>query len=289
MVIEKRINFVWMNNKNSILLEDQAFDPVSALNCNLLLRITADSFSYAIVNALAGKIEVVYDCQDFQPTEHNLSATILGDPYLSLLFKTVKIGSYTTNIIAVPEEIYTPEVVDPYLKYFTDLDNYSRNLYTARYSGQDFRSLFLLPNAVESAIKIHWREARSFEQTASLLAINQIAESHQVYLDFTAGSFHAMLLEKGKMIFQNVFQIENSEEFQYYLLLLIKQLEINTTGTKVLASGILNEGDEQHSILLKYFKAVNLCTPPESTISDSILEDMPPHYYTSLLALNLCE
>lgn len=278
-----------MNNKNSILLEDQAFDPVSALNCNLLLRITADSFSYAIVNTLEDKIEVVYDCQGFEPTEKNLSATILGDPYLSLLFKQVKVGAYTSNIIAVPQDIYTPEVVEPYLKYFTDLQNYSGSVYTASYSGQDFRSLFLLPAAIETTIKTHWRDARSFEQTASLLAINQIAESHQFYLDFTAGSFHAMLLEKGKMIFQNVFQIENPEEFHYYLLLLIRQLEISTNGTKVLASGILNEGDEQHSILLKYFTTVNLCKPPASSITNSVLEDMPPHYYTSLLALNLCE
>ncbi len=278
-----------MNNKNSILLKDPAFDPVAALNCNLLLKITADSFSYAIINTTKDKIKVVYDCQDFQPTASNLSSTILSDPYLSLLFNRVKIASYTANTIAVPEELYTSDEAEPYLKYFSDLDHYSRNVYTAAYTGQDFRSLFLLPNAVESAIQTHWREAHPYEQTASLLAINQNTESQQFYLDFTAGSFHAMLLRNGKMIFQNVFQIENPEEFHYYLLLLLKQLKINASETKVLASGILNEGDDQYSILMKYFSAVQLCTPGESTVSNSILEDMPPHYYTSLLALNLCE
>lgn len=288
-----------MNNKNSILLEDPAFDPVLALNCNLLLKITADSFSYAIVNTLEDKIQVVYDCQDFEPTEQNLSATILSDPYLSLLYNRVKIGSYTTNTIAVPEDIFTPDNTAPYLKYFSNLEQYSSNVYTASYSGQDFKSLFLLPNAVESALKSHWREASSFEQTAPLLAVDQNSandaaleqptSNHTFYLDFTAGSFHALLMQQGKMIFQNVFQIENPEEFHYYLLLLIKQLQIDVTQIKVLATGILNEGDEQHSILLKYFPAVTLSLPAATNITDSILEDMPPHYYTSLLALNLCE
>jgi hypothetical protein len=278
-----------MNNKNSILLEDPAFDPVAALNCNLLLKITADSFSYAILNTSEDKVEVVYDCQEFQPTAHNLSSTILSDPYLSLLFNRVKISSYTTNTIAVPEEIYTPDVVAPYFQYFSDLEHYSSNVYTGSYSGQDFKSLFLLPNAVESAIKSHWREAGTYEQSAALLALNQRGAKQQFYLDFTAGSFHAMLLQDGKMLFHNVFQVENPEEFHYYLLLLLKQLNINTTETKLLASGILNEGDEQHEILMKYFPAVRLCTPDDSTVNDSILEDMPPHYYTSLLALNLCE
>jgi hypothetical protein len=289
-----------MNNKNSILLEDPAFDPVLALNCNLLLKITTDSFSYAIVNTLEDKIQVVYDCQDFEPTERNLSATILSDPYLSLLYNRVKIGSYTCNSIAVPEEIFTPKDSAPYLKYFSNLDQYSSNVYTASYSGQDFKSLFLLPNAVESAIKSHWREALSFEQTAALLAVDQkntgnlatheqSAGNQTFYLDFTAGSFHALLMLQGKMIFQNVFQVENPEEFHYYLLLLVKQLHIDVLQTKVLATGILNEGDEQHSILLKYFPEVTLCQPAETSITNSILEDMPPHYYTSLLALNLCE
>jgi hypothetical protein len=276
-----------MNNKNSILLEDPAFDPVAALNCNLLLKITADSFSYAIVNTAEDKVEVVYDCQEFQPTVNNLSSTILSDPYLSLLFNRVKISSYTTNTISVPQEIFTADVVAPYFQYFSDLEHYSSNVYT--YSGQDFKSLFLLPNAVESAIKSHWREAGTYEQAAALLALNQTGTKQQFYLDFTAGSFHAMLLQDGKMLFQNVFQVENPEEFHYYLLLLLKQLNINTTETALLASGILNEGDEQHNILMKYFPAVQLCTPGEHTLNDSILEDMPPHYYTSLLALNLCE
>jgi hypothetical protein len=278
-----------MNNKNSILLEDPAFDPVAALNCNLLLKITADSFSYAIVNTAEDKVEVVYDCQEFQPTVNNLSSTILSDPYLSLLFNRVKISSYTTNTISVPQEIFTADVVAPYFQYFSDLEHYSSNVYTGTYSGQDFKSLFLLPNAVESAIKSHWREAGTYEQAAALLALNQTGTKQQFYLDFTAGSFHAMLLQDGKMLFQNVFQVENPEEFHYYLLLLLKQLNINTTETALLASGILNEGDEQHNILMKYFPAVQLCTPGEHTLNDSILEDMPPHYYTSLLALNLCE
>jgi hypothetical protein len=287
-----------MNNKNSILLEDPAFDPVLALNCNLLLKITADSFSYAIVNTLEDKIQVVYDCQDFEPTEQNLLATILSDPYLSLLYNRVKIGSYTCNSIAVPEDIFSPEGSAPYLQYFSNLDEYSSNVYAASYTGQNFKSLFLLPNAVESAIRSHWREASSFEHTAALLAVDKttgnLAEAKPIgeqtfYLDFTAGSFHGMLMKHGKMIFQNVFQVENPEEFHYYLLLLVKQLHIDVLQTKVLATGILNEGDEQHSILLKYFPEVTLCQPAETNITDSILEDMPPHYYTSLLALNLCE
>jgi hypothetical protein len=289
VVIEKRINFAKMNNTNSILLEDPGFDPVSALNCNLLLKITADSFSYAIVNTLEDKVKVVYDCQDFQPTEHNLSATILSDPYLSLLFSRVKIGSFTTNTIAVPEEIYSHEIEVPYFDYFTDLDRYSSTLHSASYTGQDFKSMFLLPNAVEAIIKSHWREADAYEQSASLLVLNQTSKAQHFFLDFTAGSFHAMLLNDGKMIFQNVFQVENPEEFHYYFLLLIKQLKISTNDTKVSASGILNEGDEQHRILLKYFPEVTLCSPSESSIHNSILEDMPPHYFTSLLALNLCE
>ncbi len=289
MVIEKRINFARMNNKNSILLEDPAFDPVAALNCNLLLKITTDSFSYAIVNTLKNKVEVVYDCQDYQPTANNLSSTILSDPYLSLLFNRVKIGSYTSNTIAIPEPIFDAEGTANYLQYFTDLEHYSDRVYTASYSGQDFRNLFLLPKAVESTIKTHWREACSVEQTASLLALKDQSNSTQFYLDFTAGSFQAILLQAGKMIFQNVFQVENADEFHYYLLLLIKQLNISSASAEVLVSGIMNEGDEQHQLLLKYFPQVKLCMPSESTLQNSILEDMPSHYYTSLIALNLCE
>ncbi|WP_379089906.1 hypothetical protein [Pedobacter sp. UC225_65] len=52
-------------------------------------------------------------------------------------------------------------------------------------------------------------------------------------------------------------------------------------------AGIIHDGDEKYNCLLKYFTSIqfiNITNEP----AQEILDEMPLHYYSSLLALNLC-
>jgi hypothetical protein len=289
VVIEKRINFAKMNNNNSILLVDPGFDPDTATNCDLLLKVTADSLSYAIVNTGNNRVEVLYDRQNFIHQQAEVGAAIQADPNLQLPFHQVKVCSYTINSIAIPNDFFKEELLDTYRPYFTDLDNYSDDLHTAAVATQPFKTVFLLPRAIEDAINSSWPDAHRFEQSAPFLATPKPEQAHYLLLDFTAGSFYAMLVKDGALIFQNFYQTEDAEEFMYYLMLISRQLHLDPAQTDVLVSGIINSGDPQYQILAKRFRSVNLHTPGFQVLEETILEDMPAHYYTSLLALQLCE
>jgi len=113
-------------------------------------------------------------------------------------------------------------------------------------------------------------------------------ENTALLLDFTAGSFNMLLLKDRKMIFQNSFQIAHPEEFNYYLLLLIQELKLSPSGTTVLLSGIIHQDDGYYNCLSKYFGDLRFNLPPANQFDQTILDDMPAHYYSSLLALDLC-
>ncbi|MNY39252.1 hypothetical protein D3C86_1739280 [compost metagenome] len=128
-----------------------------------------------------------------------------------------------------------------------------------------------------------------YAQNASVLALAAQNNSSALVLDFTAASFNAVYTQDEKLIFQHYYQTENAEEFNYYLLLIISQLKINTGNTHVYLSGIINEGDDCHQCIQKYFSSISFNLPPMGEIDQKILDDMPAHYYSSLLALDLCE
>jgi hypothetical protein len=289
VVIEKRINFAKMNNNNSILLVDPNFDPNAAIQCNLLLKITADSLCYVIVNTQNKRIEVLYDRQNFQDHKHELLGLLHADPYLRLSFNSVKVCSYTINAISIPNDFYNDGLPDTYAPYFTELEHYSSNVNTISIPSQQHKTIFLFPQVIEDAMNKYWPEAKKFEQTAPFLSNSKYQPGFQLIIDFTAGSFFAMLNSNGELIFQNFFLTEDAEEFTYYLLLIFKQLQLDPSQIDVLISGIINEGDLQQQVLQKYFKSVIWNTASAEVLDNSILEDMPAHYYTSLLALQLCE
>jgi hypothetical protein len=289
VVIEKRINFAKMSNNNSILLLDPNFDPNAAIPCNLLLKITADSISYAIVNTENNSVEVLYDRQNFQDHQHTLLPLLQEDPHLKMSFSNVYVCSYTINSISIPNDFFKETELHTYRPYFTEPENYSQNLNTCTLGTRDFKTIFLFPNVVEEAINTHWPEAKKLEQTAPLLSTPQIEAGLLLAIDFTASSFFAMLIKDGGLIFQNFFLTENADEFSYYLMLIMKQLELDPAQVDVQISGIINEGDVQYKFLKNQFQSVHLHAPDAPTLENSIMEDMPAHYYTSLLALQLCE
>ena len=106
-------------------------------------------------------------------------------------------------------------------------------------------------------------------------------------LDFSVGSFNALYLQQQQVVFQQCYEIDNLDEFNYYLLLIINQLNINTKETNLHLTGIIHEGDDKYNCLLKYFSKADFIAP-SNDLNQQILDDMPAHYYSSLLALDQC-
>ncbi|WP_158795896.1 DUF3822 family protein [Pedobacter sp. L105] len=274
------------NSKNSILLVDPEFDPHTAPDCNLLLKITGDSFSYAVIDKNSRQLKAVFDQQDCEDTVKELGLALKNDSYLRLPFREIKVSVYTPDTIAVPNRFFNAQDLSSYANFFSE--EAPGKLYTQPFARFGFNSVFKLEQFAEDTLNTYLSGAAKYEQNAPVLALAPTAEESSLLLDFTAGSFNALLLAKDKVLFQNNFQVENTEEFTYYLLLLIQELELDTTAVSVLLSGIIHQEDDYYSCLNKYFHQIHFNLPPADDIDHAILEDMPAHYYSTLLALDLC-
>ena len=274
------------NSKNSILLVDPEFDPNTASACNLLLKITGDSFSYAIIDKHNKQLKAVFDLQECDDVSIALSTALKKDSYLQLPFKEIKVSVYTPHTIAVPNELFNDQDLNSYANFFSE--EQSGVLYTHPFAQFGFTSVYNLEKFTEDTLNTYLANAAKYEQNAPILALGSSAKKTSLLLDFTVGSFNALLLDKGKMIFQNSFLMDNPEEFNYYLLLLIQELNLDTTALPVLISGIIHENDGYYNCLRKYFDYIRFNLPPATDIDHAILDDMPAHYYSSLLALDLC-
>ncbi|TCC94629.1 DUF3822 family protein [Pedobacter hiemivivus] len=276
-----------MDNKNSILLVDPDFDLNTAADCDLLLKITPDSFSYAIIDKGSRQLKAVYDEQECDNVPAMLAAKLKNDVYLTLAFKEIKAAVYTENSINIPNELFDPEQLNQYAKFFTEAP--SNNLYTRPFKTFGFTSIFTLQQFTEETLAASLNNCKLYTQNAPVLALAAQNNKTSLLLDFTASSFNALYRTGEKLIFQNYYQTDNAEEFNYYLLLIVNQLNINTADTEIQLSGIIHSGDDYYQCIAKYFSDINFNLPPAKEIDHKILDDMPAHYYSSLLALDLCE
>ncbi|MEJ2880012.1 DUF3822 family protein [Pedobacter sp. GR22-6] len=274
-----------MNSKNSILLVDPEFDPNTAENCNLLIKITSDSFSYAIIDKIHQQIKAVYDQQECHDVPAELAERLKHDSYLMLTYKEIKISVYTENTIAVPNEIFEVENLDQYARFFTETQG--DKLYIQPFATYGFTSIFSLHKFIDELLNTSLECSKFFDHESPVLALAG-GKKKVLQLDFSASSFNALYVNDGKLIFSNYYQIENSEEFNYYLLFIVQQLQIDTAHTVLSLSGIIHQGDAHYECVSKYFSHIEFSTALNEGLDGRILEDMPSHYYSSLLALDLC-
>lgn len=273
-----------MNNSNSILLIDPSFDPSTASTCNLLVKIGIDSFSYAIINKQNNKVIAIYDEQECEDVNLKLAERIKTDPYFSLAYNEVKIALPTPNAIAVPNVFYDEYSLKSHSKLFSGSHD---RLYTQAQYHFDFTSIFSISKTTDSMLTKHLPSAKKLQENTGLITIAEKLTDATLILDFSVGSFHAIYINNQQVVFQQCYQIEQIEEFNYYLLFIINQLAIDTKKTMLLLSGIIHEDDEKYNCMLKYFSNTQFIAIDED-LDQEILDDMPLHYYSNLLALNKC-
>ena len=276
-----------MNSKNSILLVDPAFDTNTAQTCSLLIKVTADNFSYAIIDHAENQLKVLYDQQECENPAKDLFDRLASDPHLSISFDHVKAAVYTQNSLAVPNDLYNIQQSNDYGKYFaTALSN---KLHTQQAGNFNFTSVFSLDSELEESLSTKFPGCKFYNHVSPLLELTRDTSENALVLDFTVGSVNVIYLENRKFIFQNYFEIEDAEEFNYYLLFMINQLNIDTTTTGIYVSGVIHEEDALAKVITKYFNHISFTSPINTNLNQQIIEDMPANYYSSLLALNVCE
>ncbi|MHA4896178.1 DUF3822 family protein [Pedobacter sp. PWIIR3] len=275
-----------MNSKNSILLVDPEFDPATASGCSLLIKVTADNYSYAILDKSDSKLKALYDQQESKNPIDDLAQRLKSDNYLSIAFQDVKASVYTQNTVAIPEELFEEQNLDQYAKFFTTTQ--SEKLHSQKLDSFGFTSIFNLENKAENILAESFQGCKIFDHSAPLLSLVKNQQVRILLLDFTVGFFNATYTVEEKLQFQHSFEISNDDEFNYYLLLMIKQLSIDSKSTNVMVSGIIHDHDKRFEILSKYFNQVEFNIPHPGDLNIDLLEDMPNHYYSTLLAVDLC-
>lgn len=274
-----------MNIKNSLLLLDPQFDPNTAPECNLLIKITNDSFSYAIINQESRRLKAIFDEQECADISHTLNTKLKNDPYLKYPFKDVKVSLTASDSVAVPNELYQEKHIPFYLNFMSAGE--PDRIHVKQNPHFNFTSVFGLQPALENSLNSAFDQPVKFDLSSPVLTL-AAGVNKGLVLDFTALSFTAVYVNEGQLVLKNTYEVENAEEFNYYLLLILKQLNTEDSQIPVYLSGIINEGDSRHKVIQKYFRNIEFKLPQNPSVDCKILDDMPAYYYSSLLAIDLC-
>ncbi|MBR9915007.1 MAG: DUF3822 family protein [Algicola sp.] len=108
-----------------------------------------------------------------------------------------------------------------------------------------------------------------------------------LFVNVNPTSFEIVCMNGDKLIFYNTFEYSTKEDFIYYILFTIEQLELDTETIKTVLSGSINEDDALFGILYKYVRFVELMDPKYGfDLSKIDLENADRHHFILLNSFN---
>ena len=102
-------------------------------------------------------------------------------------------------------------------------------------------------------------------------------------------SFQVIAIKNQKLVLYNSFDYQSSEDFIYYLLFVLDQLEINNETASINLTGEIKKDALIYSMLYKYIQNLSFGERPENLKFSYIFEEIAPHFHHALFHQFLCE
>lgn len=279
-----------MNEFGILHIKDEKFNPAQTRDMQLLIKIAPGRFSYAIINEKESRLQVLYDSPVSDGLASMLSSLLSENEYLGSSFGAIKASVQTLNFTLIPTSYYTRD----------DLPNYE-NLIQAGEETKTFIStinsdsincISALPVDTVSALTNFFPGVRLVSQVEPLVEGGLKAndtEAQKVVIQFNEKSVEVSLSNDDKLVFYNLFNIENADDFNYYMLNILHQFKIEPQNTAVFLSGNVEAGDANYRRVEKYFKDIRFADSSQITLFPTTFERLPKHQHFALISLLLCE
>ncbi|MXV50616.1 DUF3822 family protein [Pedobacter sp. HMF7647] len=264
-------------------VEEPGFQSQQSSKCDLLISVTDSVFSYLVVDMLHDQAKI-YGSIGFKNLT-DLESAIDETAILRFYYRKVKISIQTNLFAFIPQEVFdegdagryagfvgggvtlTNAIKTASIKTVASFDTQLKEFLTKR-----FPSALILTQAepfVEAALKFY------------------SSESRQLFIGIAGEKFELLLTEGKKVIFYNLLPKHDADEFNYYILTIIKQLQINPKEVSVILSGEYDA--EVIERLEKYFNEIH-------HVIAALVVNIPDDFKTieqtrifTLSALLLCE
>ena len=131
----------------------------------------------------------------------------------------------------------------------------------------------------------------SFEyQHASTILVNQLLKhttetTNKLYCNVSPTSFELIYIKNGTLNLFNSFQFDTKEDFIYYILFTIEQLQLNTETIDLVLLGEIGLDDDLYSILYQYIRNISFGSRNTQFVVRDI-EQKPKYGYNHFSLLN---
>jgi len=250
---------------------DPEFNPEQAGDNVLLMLITGNMFSFAVIQPDSTKVLVWGD----QYSIAELSEPTTLKQVLLAKYQDVKIAIQSLSFTIIPKELFNNDYITEYGQFVAKKPTDSilvNKLDTNNYV------VFNVTEEVAAAISAHFSlNGVYFSGKTWIAGVNFARPYNQpLYLNVEGNILQILYFKDAKLVFYNCFEFNNGDEVMYYTILVANELNLNLDSTSVILSGDVSLSDKKiqriNELLPKvYFNQNHVVELPDGFITHQIL------------------
>lgn len=280
--------------KPELKLVDPEFEPKNSGSYSLSVQLSLSGCRYCITDPVFNRpvALIVYgfdsgDNKDYHSLEERFVQLFRTDELLKPSYKKTSFSLYHSYSTFVPSELYSEDKRRELFAF-----NFGKVYQDKKIASDDLgllnlRNLYYLPGEIESSIKTIAANADILHYSSVLIAsiLKQAKlNGKQLYVNVEKDHFEIIATEGKKLIFYNTFRLDSTEDFLYFVLLSLKQLNMDTEKFPIFLLGEIESESALYEILSRYSASVSFLDNPVQHKFNSL----PPQFYFSLINQYRC-
>lgn len=264
----------------------------------LSIHLSMDGLSFCVLDISEQKYIALlsYKCQSIQEPEgicKALEQIINKTPWLRRTFQNTVVVAETPYSTFVPKVLFEKKAALNYLQFinpptdhFTILTDNLTNLDAVTVFGISDNLIHCLSNWFNVS-KIH--HLSSVLTESLLLNYKNKLEEPKIFVHIRRQNFDLIIMANQKLRFFNTFHYRSKEDFAYFLLFAIEQSGLNPEFSELIFLGEILKVSEMYEIAHRYIRHLSFIKSVDRVTYSPAFQEIPLHFYYSLLNVQLCE
>ncbi len=237
----------------------------------LAIQVSLSGFSYCVFDTLNHQVAFVneVDFNDFEKKskieEHYWKAFLANKELTKMYDEVVVIHQNNLNSF-VPKALFNEDYLGSYLQFNTKVFENDFFAFDAL-SNYEMNNVYI-PYVNINNYLLDQFERFDYKQTNSILVeklldLSKNIDEKQVFVHFEITKFEIVVVQNQKLLLFNSFDYTTKEDFIYYLLFTVEQLQLNPEHLRLQLLGNITKESELFKIAYNYIRNVGLLNVSE--------------------------
>ncbi len=275
-------------------LFDETLDINSTENYELSVQVSINDVSFCILDTLRNKFVLLrsYEPEGTLKFDHNQLADIINkDDFLTRKYKKVRVITPSPKSTLVPGPLFDDSKKNEYFT-FNQIPAEGEIILTSKLKDPDVLILFSLPEGIVNTLNTAFPGSKFMHQLNPLfqyINLNRRSlNSNYIHVHLEGSYLNLIIFDQNTLKFCNTFHYSTISDIQYYILYVLKRMNIGQDETIYFSGRIIKE-KEILSSFSNYLSTIRFAVPEGNYTFSYVFNESELHKFHTIFSAVSCE